>query len=85
MAAPPDNCMRLWDKAQMEPYSSRKNVTYYVLCPQNPTMSAAAASFFSDLSCVYEVLCLCALLHTLVNTYIIGKSPWQACGAESLP
>lgn len=55
VSAPPDNCMRLWDKAQMDPYSSRKNVTYYVLCPQSPVISAAAASFFSDLSCVYEV------------------------------
>eukprot|EP01132_Coremiostelium_polycephalum_P000448 gene448-567_t len=50
----PFTTIRYWDKAQLEPYSPKKNITYFVLCPDTPTMKIHVPAFFSDLSCIYE-------------------------------
>ncbi|KAH3745377.1 Mediator of RNA polymerase II transcription subunit 13 [Pelomyxa schiedti] len=44
----------LWEKLQFEPFSPRKNVTYYVLCPDNSAILPQIRSFFRNLSCTYE-------------------------------
>jgi hypothetical protein len=50
--------MKLWEKVQLEPYATKKNVTYYVVCPKSTYLDPFIASFFRELSCVYEVWAL---------------------------
>eukprot|EP01133_Synstelium_polycarpum_P007233 gene7233-8408_t len=51
----PTTVIRHWDKALLEPYSPKKNITYYVVCPDTPVMRVHVPPFFSDISCIYEV------------------------------
>jgi hypothetical protein len=51
----PPTVLNLWEKARLEPYSPKKNVSYFVLCPDNQSLLADATNFFKELSCVYEV------------------------------
>ncbi|VAH96381.1 unnamed protein product [Triticum turgidum subsp. durum] len=49
------NCLKLWEKAPLEPYASAKPVTYYALCPDIDMLTSAATDFFMQLGTVYEV------------------------------
>ncbi|SPT20291.1 unnamed protein product [Triticum aestivum] len=49
------NCLKLWEKAPLEPYASAKPVTYYVLCPDIEMLTSAATDFFMQLGTIYEV------------------------------
>ncbi|XP_061590092.1 mediator of RNA polymerase II transcription subunit 13-like isoform X2 [Cololabis saira] len=43
-----------WEKLLLEPYGGQRDVAYVVLCPNSPSLLAAAQSFFQELSAVYE-------------------------------
>ncbi|XP_034047334.1 mediator of RNA polymerase II transcription subunit 13-like isoform X2 [Thalassophryne amazonica] len=43
-----------WEKLLLEPYGGQRDATYLVLCPNSPSLLAAARTFFQDLSAVYE-------------------------------
>lgn len=49
------NCLKLWEKAPLEPYASPKPVTYYALCPDIDMLTSAATDFFMQLGTIYEV------------------------------
>lgn len=44
-----------WEKLLLEPYGGQRDVAYVVLCPNSPSLLAAARVFFQELSTVYEV------------------------------
>ena len=44
-----------WEKLLLEPYGGQRDVAYLVLCPNSPSLLAAARAFFQELSAVYEV------------------------------
>lgn len=44
-----------WEKLLLEPYGGQRDVAYLVLCPNSPSLLAAARTFFQELSAVYEV------------------------------
>ncbi|KAG2176202.1 hypothetical protein INT43_005436, partial [Umbelopsis isabellina] len=52
-----------WEKLRLEPYSTKKNVVYFVLCPESEGLENMAANFFKELSAVYEV-CLLGTHHS---------------------
>uniref|UniRef100_A0A8D3BQ43 Mediator of RNA polymerase II transcription subunit 13 n=1 Tax=Scophthalmus maximus TaxID=52904 RepID=A0A8D3BQ43_SCOMX len=43
-----------WEKLLLEPYGGQRDVAYVVLCPNSPSLLAAARVFFQELSAVYE-------------------------------
>ncbi|KAI8637914.1 mediator complex subunit 13 C-terminal-domain-containing protein [Parasitella parasitica] len=43
-----------WEKLRLEPYSSKKQVSYFVVYPQNESIETSVAHFFKGLSTVYE-------------------------------
>ncbi|XP_029371341.1 mediator of RNA polymerase II transcription subunit 13-like isoform X2 [Echeneis naucrates] len=43
-----------WEKLLLEPYGGQRDVAYVVLCPNSPSLLAAARTFFQELSAVYE-------------------------------
>ncbi|KAM6975941.1 mediator of RNA polymerase II transcription subunit 13-like isoform 1-T1 [Tautogolabrus adspersus] len=43
-----------WEKLLLEPYGGQRDVAYLVLCPNSPSLLAAAQAFFQELSTVYE-------------------------------
>ncbi|XP_056258962.1 mediator of RNA polymerase II transcription subunit 13-like isoform X2 [Seriola aureovittata] len=43
-----------WEKLLLEPYGGQRDVAYVVLCPNSPSLLAAARAFFQELSAVYE-------------------------------
>jgi hypothetical protein len=47
--------LHYWEKARFEPFSPKKHCAYYVISPANTFFSYDIASFFKQLSCVYEV------------------------------
>ncbi|XP_038589358.1 mediator of RNA polymerase II transcription subunit 13-like isoform X1 [Micropterus salmoides] len=47
-----------WEKLLLEPYGGQRDVAYLVLCPNSPSLLAAARAFFQELSAVYETCCL---------------------------
>ncbi|KAG0190946.1 mediator of RNA polymerase II transcription subunit 13 [Apophysomyces sp. BC1034] len=47
-----------WEKLRLEPYSPKKNVRYFALCPQNEEVEGATADFLKNLSTVYEICLL---------------------------
>ncbi|XP_044968116.1 mediator of RNA polymerase II transcription subunit 13-like isoform X1 [Hordeum vulgare subsp. vulgare] len=49
------DCLKLWEKAPLEPYASAKPVTYYALCPDIDMLTSAATDFFMQLGTIYEV------------------------------
>lgn len=49
------NCLKLWEKAPLEPFASPKPVTYYALCPDIDMLTSAATDFFQQLGTIYEV------------------------------
>ncbi|XP_020091432.1 mediator of RNA polymerase II transcription subunit 13 isoform X2 [Ananas comosus] len=48
------NCLKLWEKAPLEPYALPKPVNYYAVCPDIDLLTSAAADFFQQLGTVYE-------------------------------
>ncbi|XP_068190986.1 mediator of RNA polymerase II transcription subunit 13-like isoform X3 [Antennarius striatus] len=43
-----------WEKLLLEPYGGQRDVAYLVVCPNSPSLLAAAQAFFQELSAVYE-------------------------------
>uniref|UniRef100_UPI0037E774A6 mediator of RNA polymerase II transcription subunit 13-like isoform X2 n=1 Tax=Semicossyphus pulcher TaxID=241346 RepID=UPI0037E774A6 len=43
-----------WEKLLLEPYGGPRDAAYLVLCPNSPSLLAAAHAFFQELSTVYE-------------------------------
>ncbi|CAM0138057.1 mediator of RNA polymerase II transcription subunit 13 [Umbelopsis sp. WA50703] len=52
-----------WEKLRLEPYSIKKNVVYFALCPESEGLENMATNFFKELSAVYEV-CLLGSHHS---------------------
>uniref|UniRef100_A0A8C9Z5H6 Mediator of RNA polymerase II transcription subunit 13 n=1 Tax=Sander lucioperca TaxID=283035 RepID=A0A8C9Z5H6_SANLU len=46
--------LTFWEKLLLEPYGGQRDVAYVVLCPNSPSLLAAARAFFQELSAVYE-------------------------------
>jgi len=51
----PIEAVKLWEKVQLEPYATKKNVTFYVVCPKSTYLDPFVQSFFKELTCIYEV------------------------------
>lgn len=47
-----------WEKLRLEPYSARKNISYFVVYPTNEHLEGACAQFFKALSSTYETCLL---------------------------
>ncbi|XP_061888240.1 mediator of RNA polymerase II transcription subunit 13-like isoform X1 [Entelurus aequoreus] len=43
-----------WEKLLLEPYGGQRDAAYVVLCPNSPSLLAAARTYFQELSAVYE-------------------------------
>lgn len=54
--------LTFWEKLRLEPYSTKKNIVYFALCPDSESLENMAINFFKDLSAVYEV-CLLGTHH----------------------
>ncbi|OZJ03918.1 hypothetical protein BZG36_03292, partial [Bifiguratus adelaidae] len=50
--------LRFWEKARLEPYSAKKGVVYFVVCPQNPVLEASVTNFLTELSAIYDACSL---------------------------
>ncbi|KAL8139747.1 hypothetical protein V2J09_005768, partial [Rumex salicifolius] len=46
--------LQLWEKAPLEPYALKKNMVYYVVCPNIDPLTSATEDFFQQLGTVYE-------------------------------
>lgn len=44
-----------WEKLLLDPYSSKRDIGYMVVCPDNEALLNGARTFFRDLTAVYEV------------------------------
>lgn len=54
--------LTFWEKLRLEPYSTKKNIVYFALCPDSEGLENMAINFFKDLSAVYEI-CLLGTHH----------------------
>ncbi|GAB5587738.1 mediator of RNA polymerase II transcription subunit 13 [Umbelopsis nana] len=54
--------LSFWEKLRLEPYSTKKNVVYFALCPDGEGLEGMVINFFKDLSAVFEV-CLLGTHH----------------------
>ncbi|KAI9287343.1 mediator complex subunit 13 C-terminal-domain-containing protein [Umbelopsis sp. AD052] len=54
--------LTFWEKLRLEPYSTKKNIVYFALCPDSDGFESMAIDFFNDLSAVYEI-CLLGTHH----------------------
>ena len=43
-----------WEKLRLEPYSSKNNVLYFVVYPDNHDIATQLSMFFTNLNSVYE-------------------------------
>lgn len=50
----PAKNLQFWEKGPLEPYASRKPVSYYALCPDIDLLTSAAAHFFQQLGTIYH-------------------------------
>ncbi|KAI9319187.1 mediator complex subunit 13 C-terminal-domain-containing protein [Dichotomocladium elegans] len=64
-----------WEKLNLEPYSQRKNVSYFVIFPSNEQIEPACIQFFKGLSTVYESCHLGAHYPGSIGTYRRGLVP----------
>ncbi|KAI8381278.1 mediator complex subunit 13 C-terminal-domain-containing protein [Radiomyces spectabilis] len=46
--------LTFWEKLRLEPFSSKKNISYFVVFPRNDELEKATLHFFKGLSTVYE-------------------------------
>jgi hypothetical protein len=64
-----------WDKLRLEPYSAKKNISYFVVCPKNEELESAVHVFFKGLSTVYETCRLGAHHPGHIGPYRRGTVP----------
>ncbi|RUS20078.1 hypothetical protein BC937DRAFT_86403 [Endogone sp. FLAS-F59071] len=50
--------LRFWEKLRLEPYSSRKNIVYFVVYPQSAELEESIKCFFKELGSMYETCSL---------------------------
>ncbi|CAO3637830.1 unnamed protein product [Cunninghamella blakesleeana] len=72
-----------WDKLRLEPYSTKKNISYFVICPSNDELESTIQSFFKGLSTVYESCCLGAHHPGNIGPYRRGIVPVSLLPEES--
>ncbi|KAI9305769.1 mediator complex subunit 13 C-terminal-domain-containing protein [Cunninghamella echinulata] len=72
-----------WDKLRLEPYSAKKNISYFVICPNNDELESIAQGFFKGLSTVYETCCLGAHHPGNIGPYRRGIVPVPLLPEES--
>ncbi|KAI1320110.1 mediator of RNA polymerase II transcription subunit 13 [Mortierella claussenii] len=46
--------LRFWEKLSLEPYSSKKNISYFIVYPKGADMESAVNKFWKELSVVFE-------------------------------
>ncbi|KAG0055406.1 mediator of RNA polymerase II transcription subunit 13 [Gryganskiella cystojenkinii] len=46
--------LRFWEKLSLEPYSSKKNIAYFVVYPEGPDMENSVTKFWRELSVIFE-------------------------------
>ncbi|KAF9351990.1 mediator of RNA polymerase II transcription subunit 13 [Mortierella sp. AD094] len=46
--------LRFWEKLSLEPYSSKKNISYFVVFPDGADLENSVSKFWRELSVVYE-------------------------------
>jgi mediator of RNA polymerase II transcription subunit 13 len=44
-----------WEKLQLDPFGSQRDLGYVVICPDNDALLRGARTFFKDLTTIYEV------------------------------
>ncbi|KAI8096464.1 mediator complex subunit 13 C-terminal-domain-containing protein [Halteromyces radiatus] len=64
-----------WEKLRLEPYSAKKNISYFAVCPNNDELESAVQVFFKGLSTVYEACCLGAHHPGHIGPYRRGTVP----------
>lgn len=50
----PPTAVALWDRLLLEPFSFRKDIVYYVICPNNAFIRAHCETFFRELTVTYQ-------------------------------
>ncbi|RUS27557.1 mediator complex subunit 13 C-terminal-domain-containing protein, partial [Jimgerdemannia flammicorona] len=69
--------LRFWEKLRLEPYSSRKNVVYFVVYPQSSELEEAIKCFFKELGSMYETCSLGSHQPGVAGEYTRGLVPVQ--------
>ncbi|KAG0011890.1 mediator of RNA polymerase II transcription subunit 13 [Entomortierella chlamydospora] len=46
--------LRFWEKLSLEPYSSKKNISYFVVFPEGADLESSVSKFWRELSVVFE-------------------------------
>ncbi|KAI8149233.1 mediator complex subunit 13 C-terminal-domain-containing protein [Fennellomyces sp. T-0311] len=64
-----------WEKLRLEPYSSRKNIRYFVVFPSNEQLESICTQFFKSLSTVYETCHLGGHQSGSIGNYRRGLVP----------
>lgn len=65
----------MWEKLRLKPYSSKKNVFYFVVYPANEQLEAACSQFFKGLSSIYESCHLGTHHSGTISSYRRGLVP----------
>jgi len=52
----PPSGMKFWEKAQLEAYAPKKNISYYAICPSHELLAIQVPDYLKELSCIYEVI-----------------------------
>jgi hypothetical protein len=74
--------LAFWEKLRLEPYSTKKSVVYFALCPESDGLESMAINFFKDLSAVYEVCLLGTHQPGIAGDCKRGIVPVQLLGKE---
>lgn len=74
--------LAFWEKLRLEPYSTKKSVVYFALCPESDSLESMAINFFKDLSAVYEVCLLGTHQPGIAGDCKRGVVPVQLLGKE---
>jgi hypothetical protein len=69
--------LTFWEKLRLEPYSTKKNIVYFALCPDSDSLESMAINFFKDLSAAYEIC--------LLGTHHPGVAGDRKRGVVSVP
>ncbi|KAF9997259.1 mediator of RNA polymerase II transcription subunit 13, partial [Modicella reniformis] len=67
--------LRFWEKLSLEPYSNRKNISYFVVYPEGADMENSVCKFWRELSVVFETSLLGKHQAGILQDYKPGLVP----------
>lgn len=71
----PPSGMKFWEKAQLEAYAPKKNISYYAICPNHELLAIQVPDYLKELSCIYEVILWAFFkLPILANTFFVSPN-----------